>query len=157
VKIAVSARPLLGPVTGVSRYLISMMREIERTGRFDPEYFYSTHWSGILDQPLARAAGPGLLRLVRASGPLRALARAAQRRKFASGVRRGGFAFYFEPNYIPLATDLPTVITIHDLSHVRHPDTHPAGALCAISTRTCRPRSRARRASWRCPSSRGAR
>ncbi len=29
------------------------------------------------------------------------------------------------PNYVPPAHDGPTVITIHDLSHLRHPETHP--------------------------------
>lgn len=29
------------------------------------------------------------------------------------------------PNYVPPAHDGPTVITVHDLSHLRHPETHP--------------------------------
>ena len=33
---------------------------------------------------------------------------------------------YHEPNYIPLASDLPTVATVHDLSILLHPDWHPA-------------------------------
>jgi glycosyltransferase involved in cell wall biosynthesis len=33
---------------------------------------------------------------------------------------------YHEPNYFPLRTQLPTVVTVHDLSAVLHPEWHPA-------------------------------
>src|SRR5207245_2360719 len=33
---------------------------------------------------------------------------------------------YHEPNYIPFDSDLPTVITVHDLSVLLHPEWHPA-------------------------------
>lgn len=33
---------------------------------------------------------------------------------------------YHEPNYFPLRTRLPTVVTAHDLSAVLHPEWHPA-------------------------------
>jgi alpha-1,3-rhamnosyl/mannosyltransferase len=32
---------------------------------------------------------------------------------------------YHEPNYFPLRTRLPTVVTVHDLSAVLHPEWHP--------------------------------
>jgi glycosyltransferase involved in cell wall biosynthesis len=40
--------------------------------------------------------------------------------------RRGAFDLYHEPNAIPLPTDLPTVVTIHDLSVLLYPEWHPA-------------------------------
>ena len=43
-----------------------------------------------------------------------------------SVMRKGKFDLYHEPNYIPIACDLPTVVTVHDLSIVRHPEWHPA-------------------------------
>jgi O-antigen biosynthesis alpha-1,3-rhamnosyltransferase len=39
--------------------------------------------------------------------------------------RRGRFDLYHEPNNIPLPTDLPTVVTVHDLSVLLHPQWHP--------------------------------
>jgi alpha-1,3-rhamnosyl/mannosyltransferase len=33
---------------------------------------------------------------------------------------------YHEPNFFPLPTRLPTVVTVHDLSAVLHPEWHPA-------------------------------
>jgi alpha-1,3-rhamnosyl/mannosyltransferase len=41
-------------------------------------------------------------------------------------ARRGGYDLYHEPNFIPFDCDLPTVITVHDLSVLLHPEWHPA-------------------------------
>ncbi len=122
---AVNARPLRKPLTGISRYLRELMREVERDSRFAPHYFYSTRWGTCLDEAPGRLLSAGLMRM---SGLLRSvepLLRQVERRKFASGLKRHDFAFYFEPTYVPFRTTLPTVITIHDLSHLRHPETHP--------------------------------
>ncbi len=125
VPFVVNARPLLGPITGIGRYLSGIMREVEKDGRFEPDYFYATHWNRQLVQEAAGTVPPTLVRMLRSLPPLHSLARALQRRTFASGLRRSDSAFYFEPNFVPFRTELPTVITIHDLSHLRHPETHP--------------------------------
>jgi glycosyltransferase involved in cell wall biosynthesis len=124
-RFAVNAGPLRNPITGVGRYIRELMREIERDGRFTPEYFCALRWARKLDElptAIPGADSPGMSRLIRT---LRPLVRNVARRNFAAGVRRGNFAFYFEPAFVPYATELPTVITIHDLSHLRHPETHP--------------------------------
>jgi alpha-1,3-rhamnosyl/mannosyltransferase len=36
-----------------------------------------------------------------------------------------GYSLYHEPNFIPLASNLPTVATIHDLSILHYPQWHP--------------------------------
>lgn len=38
----------------------------------------------------------------------------------------GRYDLYHEPNFIPLRTELPTVVTVHDLSVLLHPEWHPA-------------------------------
>ena len=125
IKFAVNARPLLKPITGISRYLWRLMREVERSGRFAPRYFYSTHWGGELDQAPRRLLSPKLMRLAGLLRSFDPLIRSFERHRFSSGLRRRDYAFYFEPNYVPFPTELPTVVTIHDLSHLRHPETHP--------------------------------
>jgi alpha-1,3-rhamnosyl/mannosyltransferase len=125
-KFAVNARPLRKPVTGISRYLGGLMREVERDDRFAPHYFYSTHWGEGLDRAPGRLLGPNLMRRTGLLRTVEPLLRAVERHNFAAGLRRGDFAFYFEPSYLPFRTTLPTVITVHDLSHLRHPETHPA-------------------------------
>jgi glycosyltransferase involved in cell wall biosynthesis len=45
---------------------------------------------------------------------------------FAGMCRADGYDLYHEPNFIPLPTDLPTVVTVHDLSVLLSPQWHPA-------------------------------
>jgi alpha-1,3-rhamnosyl/mannosyltransferase len=126
-KFAVNARALRSPITGIGRYLRGLMREVERADRFAPDYFCSLRWGRSLDLAPLRGAGPGAGgRMPQMLRSLRPLVRTVERINFASGLRWRDFAFYFEPAYLPFATPLPTVITIHDLSHLRHPETHPA-------------------------------
>jgi alpha-1,3-rhamnosyl/mannosyltransferase len=47
-------------------------------------------------------------------------------RQFRAIVSGGGYDLYHEPNFIPMPTDLPTVVTVHDLSVLLHPEWHPA-------------------------------
>src|SRR5262249_34168383 len=44
---------------------------------------------------------------------------------FARFSQRSPFDLYHEPNFIPFACDLPTILTIHDLSVLLHPEWHP--------------------------------
>jgi len=126
-KFAVNARALRSPITGIGRYLRGLMREVERADRFAPDYFCSLRWGRSLDLAPLRGAGPGAGgRMPQMLRSLRPLVRTVERINFVSGLRWRDFAFYFEPAYLPFATPLPTVITIHDLSHLRHPETHPA-------------------------------
>lgn len=45
---------------------------------------------------------------------------------FALYSRTFGFDLYHEPNFVPFASSLPTVVTVHDLSVVHYPQWHPA-------------------------------
>lgn len=49
--------------------------------------------------------------------------RAHQLRKIDHKMPAG---IYHEPNFIPLTTGRPTAITVHDVSHLRFPEHHPA-------------------------------
>lgn len=53
-------------------------------------------------------------------------AKAAYRAHLRAAARWGGFDLYHEPNFVPVQTHLPTVVTVHDLSVVLHPEWHPA-------------------------------
>jgi alpha-1,3-rhamnosyl/mannosyltransferase len=44
---------------------------------------------------------------------------------FVHHCRASGYELYHEPNFIPFSTDLPTVVTVHDLSVLLHPEWHP--------------------------------
>src|ERR1019366_5674814 len=58
-------------------------------------------------------------------GRARALARKWLASELRLRGRRGGVDLYPEPHNIPLPTDLPTVVTVHDLSVLLHPQWHP--------------------------------
>jgi glycosyltransferase involved in cell wall biosynthesis len=45
---------------------------------------------------------------------------------FALHCRAAGYDLYHEPNFIPFSAPLPTVVTVHDLSVLLHPEWHPA-------------------------------
>lgn len=55
---------------------------------------------------------------------LRQNAREFAMRRVLRVPAREGFV-YHEPNYVPLAYPGRLVITVHDLSHIRHPEFHP--------------------------------
>jgi alpha-1,3-rhamnosyl/mannosyltransferase len=40
---------------------------------------------------------------------------------------------YHEPNFLPKPCDLPTVVTVHDLSVLNHPEWHPANRVASYS------------------------
>ncbi len=55
-----------------------------------------------------------------------AAAKLGVRAHFAAYSRHYPFDLYHEPNFVPLPTHLPTVVTVHDLSVLKFPDWHPA-------------------------------
>ncbi|MGD9713901.1 MAG: glycosyltransferase, partial [Thermomicrobiales bacterium] len=44
---------------------------------------------------------------------------------FEEAIRESGSVLYHEPNFVPRALNLPTVISVHDLSVILHPEWHP--------------------------------
>jgi alpha-1,3-rhamnosyl/mannosyltransferase len=58
-------------------------------------------------------------------GQLRKIGRAAIARYFRAVCARHRYDLYHETNFIPLASDRPTVVTLHDLSVLLHPEWHP--------------------------------
>ena len=52
-------------------------------------------------------------------------AKAASQLHFRAYTSTFGFDLYHEPNFVPFATDLPTIVTVHDLSVLRFPQWHP--------------------------------
>jgi alpha-1,3-rhamnosyl/mannosyltransferase len=53
------------------------------------------------------------------------LARAEARRYIRATLSPKNYDLYHEPNFIPLSCDLPTAITVHDLSVLLFPQWHP--------------------------------
>jgi len=147
-RIAWNGIPLLTPLTGVGRYTAELLSAMTclpaASGRCD--VFLSRQWRsaesvlqpaseagghaaiGNTDRPASAMARSSLWRrFVRAMPGARLAARRLQRYYFDKGISQQGsrYGLYHEPNFIAFPFDGPTVVTVHDLSFLRHPQTHP--------------------------------
>lgn len=126
-----NATPLLSPLTGIGNYIVHLGAALAASGEVDPYSFYGYGWRHEAPMPprhvsrdrSALRMREGVRRLVPFTRELR---RVAQQALFARGLRRNAIAVYHEPNYIPIRYDVPVVITVHDLSWLHHPETHPS-------------------------------
>lgn len=125
-KVAFNAAQLLGPLTGVGQYSLQLAHAMTADGRARFRYFYLSHWSSDI-APRDIAGMPALKSFVKRWLPRPyELTRAIQQRAFTRGVRAFGADLYHEPSFLPFRFDGPTVVTIHDLSWIRFPESHPA-------------------------------
>ena len=100
------------------------MGEIIKRSEIVPFFFYGLVWQRNLRQQ----SFPGIDKskaLVRRIFPNSQLFRYLQQTFFTPGAKAFRMQLYHEPSYLPFAFNGPTIITIHDLSHMRYPDTHP--------------------------------
>src|SRR4051812_133105 len=130
-RIAFNATPLLSPLTGIGNYILHLGNALADTGDVDLWSFYGFRWWH--EPPAARGAvvagqavGLRLRDRIKPFVPWKRNLRAMQQQlMFARGLRRNGVDVYHEPNYVPISYDVPVIVTIHDLSWLRYPETHP--------------------------------
>lgn len=115
--------------TGVGHYTANLSAALGRAFPRDHYHIYPGEpFSGVARRFLAGQGGQpsgGKSRLPPGAGLL-----AKHAVKVAAGVHfartAAAFDVYFEPNFIPFSSPLPTVVTVHDVSVLRHPEFHPA-------------------------------
>jgi glycosyltransferase involved in cell wall biosynthesis len=130
VKVAVNATSLLSPFTGIAQYTRQLMLELAQRPGIELEFFYGMGWSRKLRAaPLPGYAGARSL-VKRVPGH-HALWRMVQQGCFLA-VRARGPDLYHEPNFFPFRGVSPVVATIHDLSLLRYPETHPPGRVALM-------------------------
>lgn len=119
-RILMNTGALAEPLSGIGRYvtelLAAMPEEIEVLA------FQGRPFGNRPDATLLRR----LMRLGRHMPGARLLMRRLMQKNFSSRVREQRPDLYHEPNYLAHAFDGPLVVTAHDASWVRHPETHPA-------------------------------
>jgi alpha-1,3-rhamnosyl/mannosyltransferase len=95
------------------------------TGELDVEFFYAAIWSREVRTKPVKEIG-ALKDFIKkfVPQPYR-VSRAMQGWRFGMGTRRFRPQLYHEPNFLPFRFDGPTIITAHDLSWIRFPETHP--------------------------------
>ncbi|MCR1757801.1 glycosyltransferase family 1 protein, partial [Pseudomonas aeruginosa] len=125
-RIAVNARILQAPRTGIGHYLVELLGALQAHADLEFSLFHGWGWSG----DLPAAALPGYSRLSpwlrNLPGAYRAR-RWLEQRRFDSG--RPPVDLYHEPSLWPLDFDGPMLMTLHDLTHLHYPATQPAARL----------------------------
>ena len=135
-RLAFNATSLLSPLTGIGQYSRHLALGLVQRSDIDAEFFYGAAWSKkVREAPLPGPAA--LVPFVRNWLPYSyELRRWVQSRQFARRANQKGlnrFDLYHEPNILPLPFDGPTVITVHDISWVRYPQSHPVERVRAMN------------------------
>jgi alpha-1,3-rhamnosyl/mannosyltransferase len=122
---------LLSPSTGIGNYIVQLGAALHARGDIDVHSFYGYRWRHEPPCPPVhggRSIGATRARdLIKPWIPLkRGLRNLQQQVTFERGLHGRAIELYHGPNYVPMRYDVPVVVTIHDLSWLRYPETHPA-------------------------------
>lgn len=128
-RIALNGTALLSPLTGIGRYTHQLAEGLRQHVKLD--IFYGCSWSEytesnthIRNKPVKKIATykkiAGLL-----IPKARTVSRIAQQYQFTKGQKDLKSELYHEPNFLAFKFKGPTVLTVHDLSWIRYPETHP--------------------------------
>lgn len=134
-KIALNSGILRAPRTGIGNYVAELALALQQHSDLELQYFYGTSWR----PQLAAACMPGYARWAGAAKRLLPAAyrvrRLLEQRCFDRGAGRIGPHVYHEPSLWPLDFSGPTVMTVHDLTHIHYPHTQPKDRLKEIERR----------------------
>ncbi|SDI59474.1 glycosyltransferase family 4 protein [Pseudomonas panipatensis] len=133
-RVALNARILQAPRTGIGQYVAALSEALGSLGDIELDYFHGWGWGADLPQ----AALPGYSRwsaLAKQVPGAYRIRRWLEQGRFERGLRRRRVDLYHEPSLWPLDFDGPMVMTLHDLTHVRYPETQPRDRLAEIERR----------------------
>jgi alpha-1,3-rhamnosyl/mannosyltransferase len=125
-RIGINGSALLSPLTGIGQYTKNLAEALLASGEVDLSLFYLLVWSKeIRTEPIRNITK--LKEFIKKVVPRPyLLSRALQQFRFTHGARDRYLQLYHEPNFLSHHFPGPTVITAHDLSWIRYPETHPA-------------------------------
>ena len=143
ISIALNAGILRAPRTGIGQYLVELVQTLAADPEIELALFNGWNWQ----TELPAAALPGYSRV---SGLIKrcvpnayALRRLVEQQRFKRGS--AGIDLYHDPSLWPFEFAGPTVMTLHDLTHVHFPETQPADRLLEIERHAGRSVERAQR------------
>lgn len=131
-RVAFNTTSLLSPLTGIGQYSRHLALGLADHPDVEPEFFYGALWSGEVRSAPSVAVARALPWLRSHIPGSYALRRVVQNLRFSAHAKPSRFDLYHEPNILPLPFDGPTVITVHDLSWIRHPKAHPVERVRAM-------------------------
>ena len=128
-----NATPLLSPFTGIGQYTYQLAKGLQYLSALHVDFFYSMGWSKHLRQnPLTNIVP--LKSFFKGVVPFSySIKRHIEQYQFGKGVKSNQIDLYHEPNFLPLQFDGPTLLTVHDLSWIRFPETHPPRRVQALN------------------------
>jgi alpha-1,3-rhamnosyl/mannosyltransferase len=146
VRVVVNRLPLLGPRTGVGHYTAELLRGLaaqvggDEIACFPGGWLWQARrlWTAVRpprSETSTSSPGTGPT-AARPPSPLSRFRRAVvaglsavkcrlNERNFRKVLARRGCDLYHEPNHVPLPCACRTLVTIHDLSALLHPQLHP--------------------------------
>jgi alpha-1,3-rhamnosyl/mannosyltransferase len=125
-KVVISTDPIQAPMTGIGEYTLRLIEALLEGDEVDELYAYSRHGPQRLSAPppvpdaTVKRQPDGLART--GLRRVRRLSEMVIRRRVLKGMHD---VIYHEPNYLASAYQGPTVVTVHDLSHIHYPQCHP--------------------------------
>lgn len=130
IRVGFNATPLLSPFTGIGQYTYHLAKALQSHSTLHMDLFYGLNWKRMgWSTEVREVPVPGLAltkSVVKKIIPnIYILNRQLQQLKFDYGVKANQLNLYHEPNFLAFHCRLPTVITVHDLSWIRFPETHP--------------------------------
>jgi len=134
-KIFLNGLSLLSPHTGIGRYTKSLAFELKREKSIELTLFYGFGVDQKIRESHHRQIS-SLKEFVKKYTPESA-ARAFERwilsrsfKRYESQIKPD---IYHEPNYLLFPSRTPSVITVHDISFIRHPETHPRARIVVMN------------------------
>jgi alpha-1,3-rhamnosyl/mannosyltransferase len=132
-RVAFNGSALLSPLTGIGQYSKSLAERLVASQDIELHLFYAAIWSRDIRTGPIREIGAlkDFIKKV-VPHPYR-VSRAGQQWRFNLGIKRIRPHLYHEPNFLPFKFDGPTIITAHDLSWIRYPETHPSERVAVMN------------------------
>lgn len=130
-RVGINAMALLSPRTGIGQYIYYLGLEYLNMEDIVPSFYYGT-WK----QQLRPQAVPNIdlvKSYIKKTIPWSYIIKKHLfQLPFSAGLLKHPVDVYHEPNYLAFNFPGPSVITVHDLSWIRHPETHPKQRLAAM-------------------------
>lgn len=125
INLVIGATSLVQPLTGIGQYTLNLAQELSLNSNLNIDYFNGLTWTKNLDVRAYPKAGK-FKSFIRSFVPnAYEFRKFAQQRAFDLKSKKIKADIYHEPNFLPLEFDGPTVITVHDLSYIKHAEAHP--------------------------------
>ncbi|SDK91993.1 glycosyltransferase family 4 protein [Pseudomonas indica] len=144
-RIALNARILQAPRTGIGQYVVELVQALRGQDDIELRLFDGWRWGECLPEACLPGYGRWSGLIKRCVPGAYALRRWVEQGRFERGVTKRSVDLYHEPSLWPLAFEGPMVMTLHDLTHVRYPETQPRDRLAEIERHVPRAVERARR------------